>query len=347
MDMSKSFGATPSPLDSRTIKHENLTMVATAPVKGGYVYLPENIRHQHKVGICTAISLTQNREKATGKKFNADFQYLLQKKYYDLNWNEGSSINTALKVGKKYGFLPESEWKHTTEADRELPYAQYIAKLQTVSDTEINRLLALCTDNLTGYASVSPYDPQALAKAIVDSEAGILCRYQVGFEWYTSKEGFVSWKPEYINPLRPPQLSSTGHAVTMSSYDYSTILNQVIANTWGIEWNNKGCGDIMWTNYAPTEAFTILTVAPTMPPFQFKFDLFYMITSPDVARLQELLFKQGFPVALSGPGSNGEFTKTFGLKTLAALKKWQQANGIPATGYFGLISRTLANKLVS
>src|ERR1035437_1568980 len=165
------LGASPSPIDSRTAKHSVLTTITTAPIKGGYDYSVSQIDNQRRVGICTAISLTQNRERANGKKYSADFQYLLQKKYYYGNWNEGSSILNALKVGKKYGFLPAELWTHTVEADRDLSYSQYISKLQ-LTDAEVLRLTGLCVDNLLGYASINVADPQALARAIVDSDAG-------------------------------------------------------------------------------------------------------------------------------------------------------------------------------
>src|SRR3990167_1720183 len=100
------LGAQDSPIDKRTIKHSDLAMVVAPLIKGGYDYFPSEISHQRNVGICTAISLTQNRERANNKKYSPDFQYLLQKKYIDQNWTEGSSIFSALKVGKTYGFLP-------------------------------------------------------------------------------------------------------------------------------------------------------------------------------------------------------------------------------------------------
>jgi len=66
--------------------------LATPLIKGGFNYLPTDILDQKNVGICTAISHIQNRNKANGKTYSADFQYLLQKKFYDMNWTEGSSF---------------------------------------------------------------------------------------------------------------------------------------------------------------------------------------------------------------------------------------------------------------
>jgi peptidoglycan hydrolase-like protein with peptidoglycan-binding domain len=56
---------------------------------------------------------------------------------------------------------------------------------------------------------------------------------------------------------------------------------------------------------------------------------------PDVLALQQFLNAQEFPVTQSGPGSPGNETSFFGLATYYALVKYQAANGLPATGYFG------------
>ncbi len=249
------LGANESKKDSRTIRHDDLATLATFPtLTGGYDYLPEDIQSQHKVGICTAISLTQNAGKALGKKFSAEFQYLLQKKYIDGNWEEGSAVLSALKVGKKYGFLPENEWTHTDEIDRELSYSQYIGKLMSVPQSEIDRLLLLCTDKLAGYASVD-LDSMSISKAIMNSRAGILCRYTAGDSWYSLPNGIISWLTKDINPLRVPKNDLSGHAITMAKFDFTTNLDGVLANTWSTQWNKLGLADVILNVYSPTEAW--------------------------------------------------------------------------------------------
>lgn len=310
-------GAQESNYDVRTISHEKGDM-ALSLVFGGYDYLPEDIDHQHKVGICTAIELTQNAGKVFGKKFSADFQYLLQKKFFDQGWFEGSSIFSSLKVGKNYGFLEAKDFPHVTEADRYLSYSEYIDKLQAISDLEIQRLLELCKHKLTGYASVDVYSPQSIAKGIVDSEAGILCRYVAGSTWWTAKDGRISWATTDIDPLREPTQDLSGHAIIMSKFDYMNGYNQTLANTWGIEWNdkNKGTANINWSNYKMSEAWIpYYNLTPEIEDFTHSFQVLiqYGQTGPEVMALQQALSTLKY-FTIKPTGHYGQYTASAVLK---------------------------------
>ena len=68
--MEISFGANESKKDYRTIVHDSTLSVPFT--KGGVDYAPSDIENQRSVGICTAISLIQNAEKALGKKFSPE-----------------------------------------------------------------------------------------------------------------------------------------------------------------------------------------------------------------------------------------------------------------------------------
>lgn len=233
-----STGADKSPKDLRTFAY----VPDPAQMTGGTRYKASDIDDQHKVGICTAIHLTQNAGKALGIEFSPDFQYLLQKKEYDKNWNEGSSIFYALKVAKNFGLLPIEKFKYIKEADRKLPYDLYIKKLQAIPDKEIERLKKSASKNkLLAYASV-PIDRDMLANAISESESGILVRFDLGKEWWT--------KP--IEPLRPPKEIVSGHATIICNYDGGSFR---IANTWGSDWADKGTAYFLLKNYKPTEAW--------------------------------------------------------------------------------------------
>lgn len=321
-------GAFESPSDPRTVEYDST--LASPLVKGGVDYLPADIEHQHKVGICTAISRVQLRQKQTGKKYSSEFQYLLQKKYYDKAWFEGSSIFHANKVAKNFGFLPAHLWTYTTENDRYLPYEEYIAKLKSIPDSEIQRLLGLCVDKIAGYASV-PLDAQAIAKAIDGSVAGVLCRYGCQSNWWTP-----SWLPKDINPLRnaPP---TSGHAIIMNAFDYSVPLMQKLSNTWGTLWCKEGNADINFENYKPTEVWADLDSEPIIA-FKFMNTLRYQQTNNDVKMLQEVLKRLGFfPATVST-------TYFFGNVTLKAVKDFQKARGLVVDGIVGPVTRGELNK---
>ncbi len=63
----------------------------------------------------------------------------------------------------------------------------------------------------------------------------------------------------------------------------------------------------------------------------------------DVKSLQIYLNSHGFIISSSGAGSLGNETDTFGSLTKIALIKFQKAHDIPATGYFGPMTRSFIN----
>lgn len=239
-----SFGAEPSGIDIRDFEYiPDKATITRAPLAGGERYKREDIEDQYAVGICTAISLTQNARKALGKKFSADFQYLMQKKFYDKNWNEGSSGRASLHTAYTFGFLPAEHWTHTTDSDRKRSYSAYIAKLKAIPDSEIERLkrIAAAHKCLAGYAPV-PIERDRLADAVNESRSGLIARFVVGREWYT--------RP--IEPLRKPQKVISGHLITYSNYNGSSYR---LANTWGDDWADDGTAYGLLGLYKPTEAW--------------------------------------------------------------------------------------------
>lgn len=254
--MIPSFGAQKSPFDIRTFTYAPQPFVKQA---GGAKYQPQDIEDQSKVGICTAISLTQNARKALGKKFSADFQYLIQKKFYDNNWDEGSSILNALKAAKGIGLLPVEEWTYTIQTDRDAGYDVYIAKLQAIPMNEIARLILIANQyRIKAYASV-PVSRDTKAQAIDNSKAGILSRFEVGEEWYTDTAGNVTWDQNKIEPLRPPKVVISGHAITESNYDGNSFR---VANTWSPQWCEGGTAYYLETQYASTESWSVFYDTP-------------------------------------------------------------------------------------
>ena len=315
--MKKPFGlgAKESPYDHRTVQAS--ATLATPLVSGGVNYLAHDIEHQHDVGICVACSAVQLAQKYWGIQFSADFFYLILQVYYDKDWIEGSAIFHAMKAGKNQGFLREELFcdgngkPYITEKDRELSYSAYAKKLQAIPQTEIDRLLKLCEHKFSGYAQVDVTDNQVIAKYIKDSNAGIICRFEVGKEWFTP-----SWLTKDIDPLRPPKKVLSGHAIIASFFDYTGSPILQLANTWGIKWNdeNLGKGHVNLNKYRPTEAwipYFDVVIQPN-PPFSH---LFYRVMEygdehPEVKFLQTALKVNGvYPPQAPITGYYGDITK--------------------------------------
>ncbi len=81
--------------------------------------------------------------------------------------------------------------------------------------------------------------------------------------------------------------------------------------------------------------------------FIFRTDNKYGNQAAEVRELQRFLNNHGFPLARSGPGASGEETEIFGHLTQAALLKFQQANKLPPTGFFGPLTRGKVNAIMS
>ena len=64
-------------------------------------------------------------------------------------------------------------------------------------------------------------------------------------------------------------------------------------------------------------------------------------TGSDILKLQQYLNTHGFTIATTGVGSPGHETNYFGAATFKALKKFQVAHGLPASGYFGPLTRAV------
>jgi len=80
--------------------------------------------------------------------------------------------------------------------------------------------------------------------------------------------------------------------------------------------------------------------------FLFTKDLKYGMYDEDVKYLQIFLNNSGFNVSETGPGSKGEETMYFGSGTKEALINFQKSYKIfPAKGYFGSMTKEIANKI--
>jgi hypothetical protein len=85
------------------------------------------------------------------------------------------------------------------------------------------------------------------------------------------------------------------------------------------------------------------TTAAVAPKILFIRNLTRGAQGDDVKRLQVAMNERGFTVAVTGPGSPGNETSFFGPGLQSAVRRWQLANGLPGTGFFGPASRERLN----
>ena len=80
-------------------------------------------------------------------------------------------------------------------------------------------------------------------------------------------------------------------------------------------------------------------LSPVFAFASFGTNLKYGAKGSAVTELQEFLAEQGV--------YSGQITGNFFSLTLSAVKRFQTAKSLPPTGYFGPMSRTVANKLLA
>lgn len=85
--------------------------------------------------------------------------------------------------------------------------------------------------------------------------------------------------------------------------------------------------------------FLLAAIAPSTAFASFDANVAYGATGSHVLELQEFLGSHGF--------FHGPYSGNFFSLTLKAVKAFQSANGLPTTGYFGVLSRGIANGLLA
>lgn len=198
---------------------------------------------------------------------------------------------------------------------------------------------------ISGYAFV-PLNGDAVAQAIYKNKV-ITGTLEVGDWSALPLKWFKSW---------------LYHHTLWYGYEYTNNdLIIYLRNSWGPEWLKNilnwlfpGNGYFLWSEYGPyaqdIQVYTdipddLLFKAKNMQ-YRFTKDLDMGYNDPSVKELQKRLNEDpDTQVAVSGPGSTGNETTTFGSLTRAALARYQKKHGIsPSLGYFGPITRNFMNQ---
>lgn len=90
----------------------------------------------------------------------------------------------------------------------------------------------------------------------------------------------------------------------------------------------------------------VLQSAGISDGFKFTKNATLQTTHNEVASIQKMLNVMGYRVSITGAGSKGQETNLFGQKTRLALVRFQVAFGLPGTGYFGPLSRSIMNRIL-
>lgn len=190
----------------------------------------------------------------------------------------------------------------------------------------------------TGYGFADDFTFDGLKQYIADHGAMVLL-FRLGNEFWTDKNGKVSWAEKDILPLRPPKVITSGHFVIAHSYDEKYIY---FLNSFSADWGRKGHG------YFGADYMPFINDAGAVIGLAFDKDLYLGIDDPQVKELQKFLNKDPRTrLAVSGVGSPGQETTYFGPLTRSAVMRFQTMYSIkPVAGYCGPLTRAVINALL-
>jgi len=346
------FGSTESPEDYRTVIGGDKSSIppneAIVPLNFNHV---NDLCNQRALGICTkcACRITEENFFRDGVRLSEYWGYLIGKVLTDKNLTEGSSAFNMLKTAKNYGTpTKEMETKYPLKVDG--TYLEFIEHFKVTYGGQIPKEVM---DNaklhkIPGYYKVN-VDPVSIAKEISNGKL-VIVRFTVGENTYTAPDGRISWAEKDLLPLRAPKKVEGGHLMALNEYKGLDIKQWAKGpNSWSRNWGANGYFYFIFEDqkYFFTEAWAISDKEITInKPALFTKTFGLGARNEEVKRLQKFLNEIGFPVAKSGLGSKGKETDFFGRLTFDALKWFQKAYKIPATGYFGTITQTYINKML-
>jgi len=303
-----SFNTKPSPKDYRDIKLDDVAMALPIPQSFFVNYKNIPVTMQYKRGSCVAHATAKRKEKVeledTGvlTALSPRFLYSVIKKE-DGNSEEGTAIRNGLKMLQKVGVCTEatypSDYRNMSHAEfmdySKIP-AQAFEEAKAYKDQ--------------GYAYVAP-DKDAIKQAIMQGN-GVIARTIMSKNWWTAKDGRVTWAEADLCPLRPHDANSPatgGHAIVLYGFEGDRFYGR---NSWSKDWAMGGDFYFDWDDYksAITEAWTSID-----------------IDNDKIQELHNLPKNQPITRTLT-PGMSGD-----------DVKRIQHVLGVkPETGYFGILT---------
>lgn len=347
-----STGGIKSPPDPRDYKLEVLAASVLPEVLPDQVFLDVQtlpVWMQNQLGACVGHAWAKSQqhceflETGTIKPLSSRFLYAVSK-CLDGYPGEGTYPRITAKVMQKFGVPTEV----TCVNDTLLPHEEYVyhRDITKIPKHAMDEAQLVTIDGY-GWADLTE---DGIKKAIHYAKIkrqGVVMLMRVGDTFWKDKDGNSTWDKNKILPIRRPTTITSGHEVFPIGYEYKNGRLAVhFLNSWSKDWADNGKGWFYWDEWTGLidEIMTSIDKGQ-LPAFQFSKSLWYGLTDPDVLELQKKLNKLGYIVSPTGAGSPGNETTFFGAKTTDAVKRFQKAQNIIQTGYFGVLTRTAINKL--
>lgn len=331
------FNTPESPKDYRDIQFSEVAMAFQPPEKYFVDVSKIPVTMQYKRGSCVAHATAKRKEKVelddngVMVQLSPRFLYAMIK-HDDGNSYEGTVIRNGLKMLQKYGVCTEALYPS------DYPNMSHEEFMDFSKVTDAMKKEAEIYKDYT-YTAV-PMNKDSLKQAIMQGN-GVIARVVMSKNWWTDKNGNVTWNEQALMPMRPSDEQSPatgGHAVWLYGFDGDRFWGR---NSWSEGWGAKGDFYFDWNTYSKdlTEAWTSLDIdnqkieeIRKLPlPQPITRTLFYGVWGDDVKRVQKALGV----TPVSG---------WFGPKTRDAVKKFQRENGIDPVGQIGPITRKALNE---
>lgn len=319
MDNIPALGAVQSPPDHRDIYLGQLGLPIAVPTSFFVDIAQLPVENQRKIGCCVGCAAAKYKQKLDQKDTNMvmpwsyRFLYALAK-CRDGSPGEGTIPRLVAKILTNDGCPTETDCPDDTTLDHET-FVYQRQEVNIPKSAFANAYIA----KTSGYAFVNN-DIDSIKQAIFNNN-GLIMLVQVGKEWWTAVQGYNSWQPEDVLPVRPPQQVVSGHEIYVYGYqDTPTDTKIYFRNHWSDKWADQGNGYFLYSQYKPyiTEMITFTDIPNTLL---------------ENAHSQELSFKHDFtqPMALGDAGSE-----------IQALQRALMMEGLfkhEITGFYGQITQ--------
>ena len=230
----------------------------------------------------------------------------------------------------------------------------------TTSDQTFTTVLCAPTVILGSPSSITMSSLSLNASIVSDGGASSTVR---GFAWgttptYTSTttESGTFGISNFSTTISPLSCGNTYHYVVyaINSTGITTTADSVVTTTAcssasyaGGSISTADLSKILTPGTSTTAYLNSRTpqsvIVATISEGLFKNTFGVLYTDQEVKKLQMYLNSKGYTLASSGPGSAGQETTYFGIRTKTALMRFQKDHGITATGYFGPITSAYIN----